>query len=233
MMINKLLLIVSHDVALPYRSTDFRCSAKQQFSFPSVPNISQTHLKNILIPLRWKLCYDIHIPTNEVISLSDEVKNIFKGFGLLGLLVLAVALLLFVGSFFIGVSADTDVGGGCIAVAFDKAFVMGADKIVAYENGAVITITDKELVQEIASHFVVANRTDLCDSRSGNILEIYNGNHLVRTVYWNGCCENSAEIYKADALHWLFPSGSQLGQLELPQDVYEQIKQIIYAQRDE
>ena len=163
--------------------------------------------------------------------MSDEVKNIFKGFGLLGLIVLAAALLIFVGSFFIAVSADTNAGGGCIAVVFDKATVMGADKIVVYDGDEVITITDKEDVREIAAEFVVANRTGLCGYRSGERMEIYNGGKLVRSIYWNECCE-LADIYEVDATHWAFPSLSKIGQVELSQDALNRVNRIINEHRD-
>lgn len=154
--------------------------------------------------------------------MSDK-QLIVRGFCLLAL----VALVAFVGSFFIDVNTDTDRGGGCFAVAFDKAAVLSADKIVIRENGMVITITDKDLVREIASCFVVANSTDQCDSRSGSVWEIYNGNSIVRTIIWNGCCENCAQIYEADLFHWLFPSESGLGQLALPRDTYERLRSIV------
>lgn len=154
--------------------------------------------------------------------MSDK-QLIIRGFVLLAL----IALVIFVGSFFIGVNTDTDRGGGCFAVAFDKAAVLGADKVVIRENGMVKTITDKDLVREIASCFVVANSTDQCDSRSGSVWEIYNGDKLVRTIVWNGCCENCAVIYHADLSHWLFPSESGLGQLALPRDTYEYLCSIV------
>lgn len=164
-------------------------------------------------------------------AMSDEVKNIFKGFGLLGLIILAVALLIFVGSFFIGVSADTNAGGGCIGVVFDKAIVMGADKIVVYDGDEVITITDKEDVREIASEFVVANRAGLCGYRSGERMEIYNGSKLVRSIHWNECCE-LADIYEVDATHWAFPSMSKIGQVELSRDALARVNRIINEHRD-
>ena len=154
--------------------------------------------------------------------MSDK-QLIVRGCVLLAL----IALVNFVGSFFIAVNTDTDRGGGCFAVAFDKADVLNADKVVIRENGMVITITDKDLVREISSCFTVANSTDQCDSRSGSVWEIYKGDKLLRTIVWNGCCENCAVIYHADALHWLFPSESGLGQLELPRDVYNHLRTIV------
>lgn len=162
--------------------------------------------------------------------MSDELKNILKAAGL----ILVIIALFFAASQFVAVNIDgitTNAGGGCIAVVFDKAAVMGADKLVAHSDGAVITITDQSLVREVASNFVVANRTALCESRSGDKLEIYNGGKLVRTVYWSDCVVNLAHIYEEDALHWIFPEGD-LGQVELPREVYERIKRIIEEHRE-
>lgn len=161
--------------------------------------------------------------------MSDELKNLIKAAGI----ILLIIALFIVASQFIAVNTDgitTNAGGGCIAVVFDKAAVMGADKIVAYKGDEIITITDEDLVREIASAFVVANRTALCESRSGEKLEIYNGSKLVRTVYWSDCIDNFAHIYEKDATHWIFPEGD-LGQVELPRNVYERINQIIEEYR--
>lgn len=145
-------------------------------------------------------------------------------------LTLAVLLLLALNA---AIAASPGEGGGCIAVVFDKAAVMGADRIVVYLHDDTVTITDKSLVHEIASEFVVANRTGLCDERSGEKMEIYNGDRLVRTVYWSGCVDNLAEIYRSDALHWIFPNeGREMaGQLELSPAAYERIMEIIASQR--
>lgn len=154
---------------------------------------------------------------------------------MLTILCSCLILFLIIASQFIAVSIDgllTNAGGGCIAVAFDKAAVMGADKIVAYVDDDVITITDEALVREVSSNFVVANRTALCESRSGDKLEIYNGGRLVRTVYWSDCADNFAHIYEKDALHWIFPEGD-IGQVELSREVYQRIIQIIEDHRAE
>ena len=146
--------------------------------------------------------------------------------------IISMIIALFVVAFqFVAVSTEGmfTEAGGCIAIVFDKADVMGADKIVVYAGEGVVTITDESLVKEIASNFVVANRTALCDERSGDKMEIYNGGRLVRTVYWSGCVDNLAQIYKEDALHWI-PSEGTLGQVELPEEVYNRITQIIREQ---
>ena len=162
--------------------------------------------------------------------MPDELKNILKA----GLLIVAIVALGFVASQFVAVNFDgitTNAGGGCIAVVFDKASVMGADRIVVHREPEVITITDKALVREIASEFVVADRTALCESRSGEWMEIYNGGRLVRTVYWSDCVDNFAQIYETDALHWIFPSEGGIGQLELPREFMERLEEIIQSQR--
>ena len=164
-----------------------------------------------------------------VTDMSDELKNLIKGAGI----ILLIIALFIVASQFIAVNTDgitTNAGGGCIAVVFDKAAVMGADKIVVYDGDEVITITDKEDVREIAAEFVVANRTDLCGYRSGERMEIYNGGKLVRSIYWNECCE-LADIYEVDVAHWAFPSMSKIGQVELSQGALERINQIIEEYR--
>lgn len=119
-------------------------------------------------------------------------------------------------------------GGGCFSVVFDKAFVLGADRIVIREGEKIVTITDKALVREIALEFVVANRTDLCGYHADKWMDIYNGDQLVRSIRWNACCE-LAEIYEADAAHWVFPSYSNIGQVELSREFRERLDQIIAA----
>ena len=144
------------------------------------------------------------------------------------LICIILILLLFGLSQFVAVSTAgaTSVGGGCISVVFDKHLVLGADRILIYEGDDLITITDETLVRRISSEFVVANRTDLCGYHSDRRLEIYNGNHLVRTVQWNACCE-LAEIYEADASHWLFPSTGGIGQVVLSAEFMQWLDGII------
>jgi uncharacterized Fe-S cluster protein YjdI len=167
----------------------------------------------------------------EVNPMSDKVKNKIKAAGI----IVVIAALTFVASAFIAVSTEGcfTEGGGCIAIVFDKADVMGADKIVVYDGDEVITISDEAHVREIASEFVVANRTALCESRSGDKLEIYNSGKLVRTVYWSDCVDNFAHIYEKDATHWIFPGEGDLGQVELSRDAFDRINQIIEGYREE
>lgn len=159
--------------------------------------------------------------------MSVKWKKIIKPAVIISLII----ALFVVSSQFIAVSTEGmfTEAGGCIAIVFDKAAVTGADKIVVYAGEGRATITDEALVKEIASNFVVANRTALCESRSGDKLEIYNGGNLVRTVYWSDCSDNFAHIYEEDALHWI-PGEGTLGQVELPEEVYNRINQIIREQ---
>ena len=157
--------------------------------------------------------------------MTDEVKNIFKGFRLLVLLV----LVFLIGTLFIGFNTDLDGGGACFSVVFDKAAVMTADKIVVRDGGQVITITDKALVREIASEFVVANRTDLCGYYDDRWMEIYNGDTLVRNIHWNDH-DDLAEVYSADLFHWIFPSTSKVGQVDLSREFVDRLEEILQSQ---
>lgn len=122
-------------------------------------------------------------------------------------IVVVVALLIWI---FVGFSAQyliEDKGGSCISVVFDKPFVKGADRIVVYEKGQVITITDKDTVREIADLFVVANCTALCSPGTERRIEIYNGNRLVRNARQTQC-GSEYYIYEADLFHWVLFEGT-------------------------
>jgi hypothetical protein len=119
-----------------------------------------------------------------------------------------------------------DEAGSCICVVFDKPLVKGADRIVIYENGQVITITDKDTVRQIAGLFTVANRTGLCEHTGDLRLEIYNGDRLVRKITEN-CDDGFYHIYDRDLLHWVFPSADKNGQLELSDEDQLWLMQII------
>ena len=125
-----------------------------------------------------------------------------------------IALLLWV---FVDVSIENiikDKAGGCIAVVFDKPWVKGADRILVYEGGQVITITDKETVRQIADLFVVANCTGLCSPGSERTIEIYNGDRLVRQIRQTQCGSDLYYIYECDLLHWILPEPYD-GEVEL------------------
>lgn len=132
---------------------------------------------------------------------------------------LSIALLLLITSQFIGVHNGlfSSAGGDCIAVVFDMAAVMDADKIVYREGTREVTITEPDTVKKIASQFVVANRAGLCPSQDDRYLYIYNGDKLLRSLRWR-CCEEIVDIYEEDATHWLFPPECHTGQVELSRD---------------
>lgn len=123
-------------------------------------------------------------------------------------LVFAIATaLVLLGWVFIDVSVESVIrneAGSCISVVFDKPFVKGANRIVIYEGDRVITIEDKETVREIADLFVVANCTALCSPSTERRIEIYNGDWLVRKIFWTQC-QSEYYIYECDLFHWVFP----------------------------
>ena len=134
-------------------------------------------------------------------------------------IILSLVAEVFVASRFIGIHNGlfSNAGGDCIAVVFDKAEVMGADRIVYQAGGREVTITDPEDVKKIASQFVVANRAGLCNAQDDRYMYIYNGEKLVRSLRWR-CCEEIVDIYEEDAAHWLFPPECHTGQVELSKD---------------
>ena len=135
------------------------------------------------------------------------------------IIILSVIIVLFFVSQFVAVHNGlfSSAGGSCIAVVFDKAAVMGADKIVYQAGEKEITITDRETVKKIASQFVVANRAGLCNSQDDRYMFIYNGDMLVRSLRWR-CCEEIVDIYEEDATHWLLPAECHTGQVELSRE---------------
>jgi hypothetical protein len=138
--------------------------------------------------------------------------------------VLVVALLVSILSANVAVGGSGG-GGGCVSVVFDKASVMRADRIVIRKDGKEMTVTDPETVSRIASEFVVANKTALCDHTDMQ-LEIYSGDKIVRHVYWNDS-DSLATIYDADAAHWVIPFEGKTGQVELSRELMELVERII------
>lgn len=134
-------------------------------------------------------------------------------------IILSLVAAVFVASRFIGIHNGlfSNAGGDCIAVVFDKAEVVGADRIVYRAGDREVTITDPEDVKKIASQFVVANRAGLCNAQDDRYMYIYNGEKLVRSLRWR-CCEEIVDIYEEDATHWLLPAECHTGQVELSKD---------------
>ena len=132
------------------------------------------------------------------------------------ILILPIIVVLFIASQFIAVHNGlfSNAGGDCIAVVFDKADVLGADKIIYQVGDQQVTITDPDTVRKIASQFVVANRAGLCNAQDDRYMYIYNGDKLVRFLRWR-CCEEIVDIYEEDTTHWLFPPECHTGQVEL------------------
>lgn len=125
-----------------------------------------------------------------------------------------LALLIWI---FVDVSIEhiiKDKAGGCIAVVFDKPWVKGADRVLVHEDGQVITITDEEVVHQIADLFVVANCTALCSPGTERTIEIYNGDRLVRQIRQTQCGSDMYYIYECDLFHWILPEPYD-GEVEL------------------
>jgi hypothetical protein len=144
------------------------------------------------------------------------------------MILFAILAALFIASQFVAIHNGlfSSTGGSCIAVVFDKASVMGADKIVYQIGSKEITITDPATVKEIASHFVVANRAGLCNSQDNRYMFIYNGEKLVRSLRWR-CCEEIVDIYEEDATHWLLPAECHTGQVELSREFLNYLDSLI------
>lgn len=137
----------------------------------------------------------------------QTTKNRISG-PVIGIAIVVVLVLL--GWIFVDVSAGyllQGKAGGCISVVFDKPFVKGADRIVIYEKGQVITVTDKQTVRQMADLFVVANCTALCSPGNERRIEIYNGDRLVRDIRQNQC-QSEYYIYECDLFHWVLPECS-------------------------
>ena len=143
------------------------------------------------------------------------------------IIVVMLGLLIWI---FVDISVESiiqDEAGSSISVVLDKPLVKGADRIKVYEGGQVVAdISDREEVRQIADLFIVANRTDQCDYKSGWRMEIYNGDRLVREVIEN-CCGGIYTVYERDMLRWVFPSECGTGQVVLGSEEEQQLKEII------
>ena len=141
---------------------------------------------------------------------------------------ISASIIILIISQFIGIHNGlfSSVGGSCIAVVFDKAAVMGADRIIYQVGDQEITITEPDTVKKIASQFVVANRAGLCNAQDDRYMYIYNGGRLVRSLRWR-CCEEIVDIYEEDATHWLFPPECHTGQVELSREFLNYLNSLL------
>ena len=119
----------------------------------------------------------------------------------------------------------TDEAGGCIAVVFDKQDVKNADRIVLRDGDTVITLAEPTLVRDLASEFVVANRSGLCGYYRDRWMEIYRGDRLVRNIHWNDH-DDLVTAYEADAGHWVLFGGDK-GQIQLSDEIVDTINALI------
>ena len=125
---------------------------------------------------------------------------------------IAAAILFFVTSNVAISNPFSRLGNGVLSVVFDKAEVLGADKVVLRDGDKSLTITDRKQVRDIARDFVVANSWGLCGYHNDRWIDIYNGDKLVRQIHWNAH-DDLAVVYKKDSKHWML-HGSE-GQVTL------------------
>ena len=125
------------------------------------------------------------------------------------------------------ITAFTEAGG-CVAVVFDKHKVLQADRIVLREGDKTVTITDPQQVQELASTFVVANRSALCGYYMDRWMDIYCGDTVVRQIHWNDH-EELVTVYESDAGHWVLLSGTDnpKGQIMLSDETVQTIQRLL------
>lgn len=110
----------------------------------------------------------------------------------------------------------------CTSVVLDRIAVRNADRILIYEGDEVFIVTDTETVRELASQFVVADRTDGKEGYSDLRLEIYSGSKLVRNVQISES-GSYAKIYDANLTHWVFSSNTKEGQRTLTPELLQLI----------
>ncbi len=116
------------------------------------------------------------------------------------------------------------IKGNALAVVFDKAAVLNADKIILKKDGKEMVITDEVLVKDLAKEFIVADSTGLCGYYQDRWMEIYSGDQLVRNIHWNDH-DDLVEVYEADQKHWLLPSYST-GQINLSEQTTQKMNQL-------
>ncbi len=134
--------------------------------------------------------------------MSDELKNILKAGLLIVAIIAAIALPVWIGSFFVSVGGEPGMAGGCISISFDKWDMMRADKIVIEFRGGTYTVTDQDFVQAFCRGTLDATYTDYCCAhfQEGSV-KIYRQDKLIRSMRY---VENhDGFVYDADSTHWV------------------------------
>lgn len=146
---------------------------------------------------------------------------------MMAICMLLILLIVFL-SQFVAIHVDNIFGkaGACISVALDKKAVQNADKVVLYAAAKTVTVTDEALIKEISDELQVANCTDLCGAKRDWWIEIYDGDQLVRRMRWEDCHE-LVEVYTADFTHWVWPSETKIGLVELSDDLKAKLYQLV------
>jgi hypothetical protein len=122
--------------------------------------------------------------------------------------------------------------GGCIAVAYDKAAMRAADRVVLCVGEDRYEITDADFVDEITKELMVATHTGLRYAKVDRWIEIYSGDMLVRRMLWAECTvQNGVFIYFEDELHPIYHNyptdGPADGQISPSDELVEKLNAII------
>lgn len=136
-----------------------------------------------------------------------------------------VCLLLLVNA---AVCFNTNDGGGCISVSFDKLPMLIADRVVIRVGEQSYEVTDMELVRQITSETKVATNTDLCNHEIDRWIDVYCGDTLIRSMMWEDY-HDGIVVYHAGFLHWIIPSDSGLGIVYPSEELLQKLEEIVKA----
>lgn len=123
---------------------------------------------------------------------------------------------------------NTQDGGGCISVAFDKLPMMIADRAVIRVGEKSYEVTDTQLVRQITSETRVATNTDLCNHKVDRWIDIYCGDTLIRSMMWEDY-HDGIVVYHAGIFHWVIPSDSGLGIVYPSDELLQKLEEVIEA----
>lgn len=131
-------------------------------------------------------------------------------------------------------------GASCTSVVlFGKLEMKDVDKIVISSDSKSLTITDRELVDQIVDETKVADYgfslgCGCCEIKNRRI-ELYSGDRLVRSMDWFE--DNIVKVYETDLTHWVFfvrddgfvHRGEYAGYVLLSQELEDQVDALFDA----
>lgn len=124
---------------------------------------------------------------------------------LLSVCVVVLVLVVLTLTTYMAVNINVFGNGGCISVAFDKASLKRADKIIIRTDEKQYEITDPDVISMIVSETMVATNTDLRYPNTERWIDVYSGNTLVRSMRWADN-HDTIVVYNRDSIHWIYPS---------------------------